>query len=154
MELLARLQLAGLAGDRAYALPLTQELMADALGLSVPARQPHLAQAARGPADRAPRQPAHLSRYSRPGATRRSQISPTLEPENPGPLEHIPSGRNRPVGKMFNKYRPCAHFRSDGTDRAVVAYTTGLLARFHLSGNRFSASRIAGAFAQAINLHQ
>ena len=36
MELLARLQLAGLAGDRAYALPLTQELMADALGLSVP----------------------------------------------------------------------------------------------------------------------
>lgn len=36
MELLARLQLAGLAGDRAFALPLTQELMADALGLSVP----------------------------------------------------------------------------------------------------------------------
>ena len=36
MELLARLRMAGLAGDQAYALPLTQELMADALGLSVP----------------------------------------------------------------------------------------------------------------------
>jgi CRP-like cAMP-binding protein len=36
MELLVRLRMAGLAGADAYALPLTQELMADALGLSVP----------------------------------------------------------------------------------------------------------------------
>jgi CRP-like cAMP-binding protein len=36
MELLVRLRMAGLAGGHAYALPLTQELMADALGLSVP----------------------------------------------------------------------------------------------------------------------
>jgi CRP-like cAMP-binding protein len=36
LELLFRLQSAGLADERSYALPLTQELMADALGLSVP----------------------------------------------------------------------------------------------------------------------
>src|SRR5579883_3291805 len=36
MELLVRLQNAGLADERSYSLPMTQELMADALGLSVP----------------------------------------------------------------------------------------------------------------------
>lgn len=36
MEMLVRLRMAGLAGNHSYALPLTQELMADALGLSVP----------------------------------------------------------------------------------------------------------------------
>ncbi len=36
LELLTRLQAAGLADDRSYCLPMTQELMADALGLSVP----------------------------------------------------------------------------------------------------------------------
>jgi len=36
LELLVRLQGAGLADARSYELPLTQELMADALGLSVP----------------------------------------------------------------------------------------------------------------------
>lgn len=36
LELLVRLQAAGLADERSYDLPLTQELMADALGLSVP----------------------------------------------------------------------------------------------------------------------
>jgi CRP-like cAMP-binding protein len=36
MELLVRLKMAGLAADQAYSLPLTQELMADTLGLSVP----------------------------------------------------------------------------------------------------------------------
>ena len=36
LELLYRLQNAGLADERSYSLPMTQELMADALGLSVP----------------------------------------------------------------------------------------------------------------------
>ena len=36
LELLARLRSAGLAGELSYALPLTQELMADVLGLSGP----------------------------------------------------------------------------------------------------------------------
>lgn len=36
LELLTRLQSAGLADERSYSLPMTQELMADALGLSVP----------------------------------------------------------------------------------------------------------------------
>jgi CRP-like cAMP-binding protein len=36
LELLVRLQAVGLADARSYDLPLTQELMADALGLSVP----------------------------------------------------------------------------------------------------------------------
>jgi len=36
LELLVRLQAAGLADARSYDMPLTQELMADALGLSVP----------------------------------------------------------------------------------------------------------------------
>jgi CRP-like cAMP-binding protein len=36
LELLVRLQGAGLADARSYEMPLTQELMADALGLSVP----------------------------------------------------------------------------------------------------------------------
>lgn len=35
MELLVRLQAVGLADDRSYQLPLTQELLADALGLSI-----------------------------------------------------------------------------------------------------------------------
>ena len=35
LELLNRLQLIGLAGDRSYALPLTQEILADSLGLSI-----------------------------------------------------------------------------------------------------------------------
>ena len=36
LELLSRLQFAGLADDRSFDMPMTQELMADALGLSVP----------------------------------------------------------------------------------------------------------------------
>jgi CRP-like cAMP-binding protein len=36
LELLTRLQFVGLADDRSYRLPLTQELIGDALGLSVP----------------------------------------------------------------------------------------------------------------------
>ena len=36
LELLVRLRAVGLADERSYILPLTQELMADALGLSVP----------------------------------------------------------------------------------------------------------------------
>jgi CRP-like cAMP-binding protein len=36
LELLTRLQMAGLADDRSYELPMTQELVADMLGLSVP----------------------------------------------------------------------------------------------------------------------
>ncbi|HTZ34737.1 MAG TPA: Crp/Fnr family transcriptional regulator [Stellaceae bacterium] len=36
MELLYRLQAVGMADERAYAIPLTQELIGDALGLSVP----------------------------------------------------------------------------------------------------------------------
>jgi CRP-like cAMP-binding protein len=36
LELLTRLQLAGLADERSFTMPMTQELMADALGLSVP----------------------------------------------------------------------------------------------------------------------
>lgn len=35
LEMLARLQAIGLADERSYSLPLTQELIADALGLSV-----------------------------------------------------------------------------------------------------------------------
>lgn len=35
LELLNRLQLVGLAGEKSYALPLTQEILADALGLSI-----------------------------------------------------------------------------------------------------------------------
>ena len=36
LELLTRLQFAGLADERSFSMPMTQELMADALGLSVP----------------------------------------------------------------------------------------------------------------------
>ncbi|MBV9551907.1 MAG: Crp/Fnr family transcriptional regulator [Alphaproteobacteria bacterium] len=36
LELLARLQSVGLAADQSYKIPLTQELIADALGLSIP----------------------------------------------------------------------------------------------------------------------
>lgn len=36
LEFLVRLQVAGLADERSYVMPLTQELMADSLGLSVP----------------------------------------------------------------------------------------------------------------------
>src|SRR5438094_9137366 len=36
LELLTRLQAVGLADDRSFCLPLTQELIADALGLSIP----------------------------------------------------------------------------------------------------------------------
>ena len=36
LELLARLQAVGLANERSFCLPLTQELIADALGLSIP----------------------------------------------------------------------------------------------------------------------
>ena len=36
LEFLVRLQQAGLADERSYALPMTQELMADSLGLSLP----------------------------------------------------------------------------------------------------------------------
>jgi CRP-like cAMP-binding protein len=36
LEFLVRLQVAGLADERSYAMPMTQELMADSLGLSVP----------------------------------------------------------------------------------------------------------------------
>ncbi len=36
LEFLVRLRIAGLADERSYVLPLTQEMMADALGLSVP----------------------------------------------------------------------------------------------------------------------
>jgi len=36
LELLTRLRIVGLADERSYRLPLTQELIADALGLSVP----------------------------------------------------------------------------------------------------------------------
>jgi CRP-like cAMP-binding protein len=36
LELLARLQALGLADDRSYRLPLTQEMIGDALGLSIP----------------------------------------------------------------------------------------------------------------------
>jgi len=36
LELLSRLQLVGLADERSYRLPLTQELIGDALGLSIP----------------------------------------------------------------------------------------------------------------------
>jgi CRP-like cAMP-binding protein len=36
LELLARLQLAGLADERSFSIPMTQELLADAVGLSVP----------------------------------------------------------------------------------------------------------------------
>jgi hypothetical protein len=36
LELLVRLRAVGLAEERSYILPLTQELMADVLGLSVP----------------------------------------------------------------------------------------------------------------------
>jgi CRP-like cAMP-binding protein len=36
LEFLVRLQQAGLADERSYALPMTQELLADSLGLSVP----------------------------------------------------------------------------------------------------------------------
>jgi AraC-like DNA-binding protein len=35
LEMLTRLQAVGLADERSYRLPLTQELLADALGLSV-----------------------------------------------------------------------------------------------------------------------
>jgi CRP-like cAMP-binding protein len=36
LELLARLQTVGLAQDHSYKIPLTQELLGDALGLSIP----------------------------------------------------------------------------------------------------------------------
>jgi CRP-like cAMP-binding protein len=36
LELLTRLQIIGLADDRSFRMPLTQELIGDALGLSVP----------------------------------------------------------------------------------------------------------------------
>jgi len=36
LELLVRLQLAGLADERSFCMPMTQELLADAVGLSVP----------------------------------------------------------------------------------------------------------------------
>lgn len=36
LELLVRLQIAGLADESSYVMPMTQELMADALGLSLP----------------------------------------------------------------------------------------------------------------------
>ena len=36
LELLTRLQAIGLADERSYRMPLTQELISDALGLSVP----------------------------------------------------------------------------------------------------------------------
>jgi CRP-like cAMP-binding protein len=36
LELLTRLQVIGLADERSYQMPLTQELIGDALGLSVP----------------------------------------------------------------------------------------------------------------------
>src|SRR5437763_14890291 len=36
LELLTRLQAVGLADERSFRLPLTQELIADALGLSIP----------------------------------------------------------------------------------------------------------------------
>lgn len=36
LELLTRLQAIGMADERAYRMPLTQELIGDALGLSVP----------------------------------------------------------------------------------------------------------------------
>jgi CRP-like cAMP-binding protein len=36
LELLTRLQAVGLAGERSYRLPLTQEMLGDALGLSIP----------------------------------------------------------------------------------------------------------------------
>ena len=36
LELLTRLQVIGLADERSYQMPLTQELVGDALGLSVP----------------------------------------------------------------------------------------------------------------------
>jgi CRP-like cAMP-binding protein len=36
LELLTRLQLVGLAGERSYYMPLTQEMIGDALGLSIP----------------------------------------------------------------------------------------------------------------------
>jgi CRP-like cAMP-binding protein len=36
LELLTRLQVVGLADERSYQMPLTQELIADALGLSIP----------------------------------------------------------------------------------------------------------------------
>jgi CRP-like cAMP-binding protein len=36
LEFLVRLQVAGLADERSYVMPMTQELMADSLGLSVP----------------------------------------------------------------------------------------------------------------------
>jgi CRP-like cAMP-binding protein len=36
LELLIRLQIVGLAAERSYRMPFTQELIADALGLSVP----------------------------------------------------------------------------------------------------------------------
>ena len=36
LELLTRLQALGLADERSYSLPLTQELISDALGLTVP----------------------------------------------------------------------------------------------------------------------
>jgi len=36
LELLTRLQVLGLAGERSYRLPLTQETISDALGLSIP----------------------------------------------------------------------------------------------------------------------
>ena len=36
LELLVRLQMVGLADERSYRIPLTQELIADALGLSIP----------------------------------------------------------------------------------------------------------------------
>src|SRR5437762_14321714 len=36
LELLTRLQAIGLADERSFRLPLTQELIADALGLSIP----------------------------------------------------------------------------------------------------------------------
>jgi CRP-like cAMP-binding protein len=36
LELLVRLQMVGLADERSYRIPLTQELIGDALGLSIP----------------------------------------------------------------------------------------------------------------------
>jgi CRP-like cAMP-binding protein len=36
LELLTRLRIVGLADEKSYRMPLTQELIADALGLSVP----------------------------------------------------------------------------------------------------------------------
>ena len=65
----------------------------------------------------APRTPQELILSMRPcSPPPRTWPGSTSLPSSPPPRNNIPSGRNRPDGRCCcNQYRPCAHFRSDGT---------------------------------------